>query len=186
MTPIFLSQSRFALVDDADYDALIVMGRWHANASGYAILYIQDSDSKRQIRYLHRMVMARVLGHAVGEMQVDHINADRLDCRRKNLRLASASQNQAAKASQANSSSGQKGVTLRSGKYDVRLRFYHHRLHLGRYADFELAVAVYGYAHRLLWQEFTSEEQGSVVLSEAVQATIHERIAHTLKEASPL
>ena len=163
------------------------MGKWHCNSSGYAILYTRDSEGKRRVLYLHRVILERVLGHKLGHMQADHRNTDRLDNTRGNLRLCTPSENQAAKGSQINSTSGQKGVTLRSGKYDVRLRYYHHRLHLGRYVDFDLAVAVYGYAHRLLWEEFSSESPSNVPLASAIQDKIDKQIGLVLnRNSSPV
>ena len=187
MHTIHLTPTRFTQVDDYDYDTLIAMGQWHANSSGYAVLYTHDPDGKRRVLYLHRVIMQLVTGNPVGRMQVDHINADRLDNRRDNLRLATPSENQAFKRSQINSHSGHKGITLRDGKYDVRLRYYHHRLHLGRYPDedFDLAVAVYGYVHRILWGEFTSEGQGDVKLPTAIQDKLDIQIAAVLKVVSP-
>ena len=195
MKQIPLTRGQFSLVDDCDYDAVLAVGKWSVTKSGYAVNYWKDSNGKRHTLYLHRFIYTRILGHAIPKgLQIDHVDgatlgkAARLQNQRSSLRLANRSQNQAAKGSQINSTSGHKGITWRSGKFDVRIRYYHHRLHLGRYpdCDFDLAVAVYGYVHRILWGEFTTEVQGDVQLSSAIQDKLDKQIASVLQAVSRL
>lgn len=189
MKRIPLSQGYFALVDDEDAEFLST--RIWIMCGGYAVNNYVNEDGKRCRRWMHREIAENILGEKIPNgIQIDHVNsiaqgeAARLDNRRENLRLATRSQNQANKNSQMNSKSGHKGVTLRNGKFDVRLRYYHHRLNAGRYTNFDLAVAAYGYAHRILWREFTSEGQGTIPLPAAIQAKIDQQIVAFLKKVS--
>lgn len=185
MPQIPLTKDQFSLVDDIDYDAVLAVGKW-CYRSGYAVHYWKDANGVRHTLYLHRFIYARILDHAIpAGLQIDHCSARekgqlaRLDNQRSNLRLATRSQNQAAKKAQVNTRS-HKGCTLRQGKFDVRMRYHWHRLHLGHYADFDVAVAVYAYAHRLLWKDFTSENPLDAPLPEAILDKVHDRIARLI------
>src|SRR5690349_18044755 len=109
MRTISLSKGFSAVIDDADYAAVTAIGNW-CYESGYAVHYFVNEEGKRKRIWMHRLIMQRVLNHCIPpRMQVDHINANRLDNQRSNLRLATRSENQAAKGVQINSSSGYKG-----------------------------------------------------------------------------
>ncbi|MBI5668028.1 MAG: HNH endonuclease [Chloroflexi bacterium] len=171
-----LTKGQFAIVDECDCDALISIGNWCYSSSGYAVHYQTDENGKRKTLFMHRVIMQRKLGHPLpASYQVDHIsgaiqgNRARLDNRRSNLRLATHSQNQAAKGSQKNSTSGHKGINFRQGKWDVRLRYKRQRINLGRHDDFEKAKMVYRCAHHLLWGEFSTEQNVENVPSEIEQ-----------------
>lgn len=83
---IQLSKGGVALVDDADYER-IARHRWHRSAFGYAVRFVTE-DGKPRVVWMHREVM-----HAPRGLEVDHINRDRLDNRRSNLRLATHAEN---------------------------------------------------------------------------------------------
>jgi len=175
MKLIPLRKGYSACIDDIDHAAVTAIGNW-CYADGYAVHYFVDEESRRKRLWLHRIIMQRVLGHPIpAGYQVDHINANRLDNQRSNLRLATRSENQAAKGIQVNSSSGFKGVTWRKGKYEVRLRHYHQRLYLGRYEAIEQAHAVYAFAHIALWGEFSSEYD-SARLGPDLEAELSEKL----------
>ncbi len=168
MKSIFLPPNHFALVDDEDFEAAKAVGNWTysggaGNSGGYACHWYTDSSGKRRRLWLHRFIAERMFGLIPKGIQIDHISGGqigkkaRLDNRRENLRLANRSSQQANKGPQINSSSGCKGINFRLGKYDVRLRYYGRRLCLGRYNDLYTAMTVYGFAHRLLWSEFSTE-----------------------------
>lgn len=75
-----------AIVSDDDY-ASLSHHTWHLIAGGYAGR-TGTINGRRIVIYMHR----QILGFPVGQ-DVDHINGDRLDNRRENLRAASRSQN---------------------------------------------------------------------------------------------
>ena len=85
MKKIPLTQGKFALVDDEDYNAVVSKGRWSAQkVSGGRNYYAQRQGGLM----MHRLIM-----DAPKDMVVDHINGDGLDNRRENLRLATRQQN---------------------------------------------------------------------------------------------
>jgi hypothetical protein len=161
MPRIPLTKGQSALIDEIDRPALLAIGSWCCNASGYAVHYYTDANDKRKMLNMHRLVMERILGTPIPyDLQVDHISREtagilaRLDNRRANLRLATRSQNQANKGRQANNSSDYKGVSFNHGKWEARIRYAGRRLHLGRFEDPLLAAMMYDAATRLLNQEF--------------------------------
>jgi hypothetical protein len=87
---IQLTRGAVALVDDADYEwlsawnwRLITTPKLYAGRSG------PRSASKRETILMHRLIAAAPAGY-----DVDHINGDRLDNRRANLRICLHAENQ--------------------------------------------------------------------------------------------
>ena len=161
MQTIFLPPKYFALVDDEDFEAINAIGSW-TYSGGYAAHWYTDASGRRHRQWLHRTVMERMLGHAIpAGYEVDHLQGSlgkkaRLDCRRNAIRLASKAQNQANKGPQINTKVS-KGINLRANRFEVRIRHYGQRLYLGRYNTLLTALTVYGFAHRHIWGEFTTE-----------------------------
>ena len=86
-TKIPLSKSKFALVDQRDVNNLLAMGKWTLHSEGYA--YRWDRSSKpNKCLLMHRVIMDTPKG-----MDTDHINGNKLDNRRHNLRIVSRSAN---------------------------------------------------------------------------------------------
>ena len=155
MPQIPLTKGQFALVDDCDYQALIALGKWCLSNSGYAVHYFVDATGKRKMLYMHRVVMQQTLGQPIlPGLQVDHINLNRLDNRRENLRLATRSQNQANKGVQTNNSSHYKGVNGNGGRWEARIRFQGKRFFLGKYDDPRIAALIYDAASRHFYRDF--------------------------------
>lgn len=104
------------IVDDHDYETLVVF-KWYL-VSGYAarVLIV---DGKRKWELMHRMIT-----EVSKDKDIDHINSQKLDNQRHNLRLATRSQNMANKPQHKDNSTGFKGVErLPSGNYRARFRF---------------------------------------------------------------
>jgi hypothetical protein len=148
MKAIPLTRGARAYVDDKDYDRLVTIGSWCLSFYGYAIHY-RIHNGRRQVILMHRVIMS-----APPHLQVDHINRNKVDNQRENLRFATRSQNQANKGIQKNNTSHYKGVVWNRGKWVVRIRYQGARLYLGRYADPIIAAQVYDGMSRELNREF--------------------------------
>lgn len=111
--------------------------------------YVQIRIGKKYV-YLHR----EILNNPASE--VDHINGNKLDNRKINLREATRSQNEANKQAYRNNTSGAKGVIKdkRTGKYIARIRHNNKSHHIGCYTTLELAVAAYNKKAKELFGEF--------------------------------
>lgn len=94
------------LVDDGDFYAALEW-RWHINSSGYAIRLHPNDGPDREVVFLHRAIMGLAKGDAG---VVDHINGDRLDNRRANLRVVTAAANAQNRRSRSGSTSEFRGV----------------------------------------------------------------------------
>ena len=109
MKRIPLTQGKFALVDDEDYEDLFRY-KWQAHCA-YNTFYAQrriQVNKKQSIEFMHR----RVLGLKPGDGKcTDHIDRNGLNNQRRNLRIATASQNNYNQTKQHNNTSGFKGVS---------------------------------------------------------------------------
>src|ERR1044071_1696611 len=81
MKLIPLTQSKFALVDDSDFER-IRQYKWYYN-DGYAITYHKG----KRIR-MHRLIM-----NAPDGVDVDHRDTNKLNNQKSNLRLCTTTQN---------------------------------------------------------------------------------------------
>lgn len=83
-----LTQGKFTTVDDADF-AWISQWKWCFN-NRYAIRFtkIGTPEGQKRIIYLHRLII-----NTPPKMLTDHINGDKLDNRRINLRVCTHAQN---------------------------------------------------------------------------------------------
>lgn len=78
-----LSRGAFAVVDEDDYEWLTGMGEWHLSDTGYAVRRTPAGTVR-----MHRLVAG-----TPEELITDHLNGNRLDNRRSNLRTVNNSQN---------------------------------------------------------------------------------------------
>jgi len=90
---------------------------------------------------LHLLVW---IWHGNAPAKVDHENTKRHDNRIENLRLATRSQNMCNRRRPVNNTSGVKNVIWKKDKqkYRVRIGVNGKRMHIGDFADFELAELV--------------------------------------------
>lgn len=110
MKTIPLTRGLVAIVDDDDYESLSRL-KWCACGRAqneYAVRAITCKGVKNlsRIQFMHRAIMNPPL-----DMQVDHINGNKLDNRRTNLRLCTPAENSRNQARPKNNTSGFKGVS---------------------------------------------------------------------------
>lgn len=147
-----LGRGIFVLVDDCDFD-FIRQWSWNICPKGYAIR--TDRTNGKTTVYMHKSI-AEIAGISIKGLQVDHIDGDKLDNRRSNLRPATNQQNQANVGPQSNNTSGYKGVHFHksSGKYVARIGVSYKRIQLGSYATAEEASKAYQDASLKYFGEF--------------------------------
>ncbi len=145
-----------ALVDDED--AHLAARPWHVTDKGYVACSprVGEPDLSRR---LHRIVMN--MGKD-DDREVDHVNGDRLDCRRSNLRHATRAMNGQNVASHTGSTSPLRGVSWNAEKGRWRATGFvaGRQHHLGYFTDEEKAGAVAA-AWRLANMPFTNEDRKS-------------------------
>jgi HNH endonuclease len=85
---IYLSKGAVALVDEEDFLRVSHLN-WFLSPQGYAYRTSpRDANGKRSSILLHRLLLDFPAG-----LEVDHINGNRLDNRRENLRVVTSQQN---------------------------------------------------------------------------------------------
>lgn len=97
-----LSQGKFAKVDAEDYERLIAW-KW-TYSEGYAYR-LKTINKKSKKIWLHRFINETPDGK-----YTDHINGDRLDCRKINLRTCSYAENNRNARTRKDNKSGYRGV----------------------------------------------------------------------------
>lgn len=125
MKEIPLTKGAVALVDDEDYDELIKF-KWHVNAFGYAVR--KPHSGKGKSFYMHREVMK-----TPDDMSTDHIDGNKLNNRKINLRICSTSQNMGNRGKQKNNTSGYKGVfwSEKAGRWRAQITYKKKAIHIG-------------------------------------------------------
>lgn len=106
MQEISLSKGKFALVDDEDFER-VVQFKWTFTAPGYAYRQTYHKGVRERF-YMHRFIMDAKTHNEV----VDHINGNRLDNRKSNLRVCTHKENTQNSKLQSNNTSGYKGVSF--------------------------------------------------------------------------
>lgn len=120
-----ITQGEWAIVDAEDFDKLSAYS-WHVTSCGYA-MRVERIDKKRGNNVLmHRQIMNCPSGKVV-----DHINRNRLDNRRENLRICSYSEN--ARNRSASTVSGYVGVSKAFDRYISSIRVNERNVTLGRW-----------------------------------------------------
>lgn len=138
MAELPLTNGGFTLVDDDDF-AILAKYKWKRSNHGYAIhRYCRETSAKTML--LHRMITC-----PPKDMQVDHINGNKLDNRRENLRLATAAQNARNSKLSRSNKTGFKGTRFlaRTGRFSAQIRIAGTTKHLGYFDTAEEAHAAY-------------------------------------------
>lgn len=135
-------------VDDAD-SGLVEPFLWRQHAAGY----VYRAKPGGGMILLHRDLCGLTPGDG---LEVDHINGDRLDNRRANLRVVTRSEN--AQNLAAKGTSPHRGVFPRRGKWYAQVRANGRRHYLGTF-DTELEAAAVVSAFRSEHMPFTNEQR---------------------------
>ena len=149
MQQIELTQGMFALVDNEDFDE-INQYNW-CFAQGYAMRKVTISGKQKTL-YMHRLIT-----NCPADMDVDHINHDKLDNQKSNLRVCSNSENRRnQKVRTYAKSSVYKGVCFdkQHGKWRAEIGLNNKLKYLGLFTNETDAAIAYNVAAIELFGEF--------------------------------
>ncbi len=158
MKEVQLTKGRVALVDDEDFEWLNQFNwcfqggyatRWKSKKRG------EDTGSKNFC--MHREIMN------LGDLQetgkeVDHINGNKLDNQRNNLRIATRAENAKNLKSQNNPISGYRGVYQSGNKWHARIYIDGLQKYLGSFKNPQSAFIAYEEEARKSYGEFRRVE----------------------------
>jgi hypothetical protein len=125
-----LTKGAEAIIDIDDLEKVIEGNWWHLSKAGYAAKH-EMVDGKSTMIYMHRLV----IGAKKGEV-VDHVNGDKLDNRRNNLRIVTQHQN-CYNSKPKGSTSKYKGVYFcnKRKRYYARIKKHGKQRSLGGYSN---------------------------------------------------
>lgn len=147
MKEIPLTKGKVALVDDEDYDWLS-QWNWHYMSNGYAARSVRHGKNKTFI------LMHRQIAETPDGLQTDHINGEKLDNRRGNLRVCTASENRWNMKLGSRNKTGYKGVYKRLRRYVVMIAGDNGNRYIGTFATPEEAALAYDEAAREKFGKF--------------------------------
>ena len=139
MKVIRVSPNHYSTVDDS-YFPILSQYTWRYN-KGYAETTVDGKTTG-----MHRLVMDAKQGAVV-----DHINHNKLDNRKSNLRVVTVQANGLNRWGNKNNSSGHRGVyQLPNGKYFAQIKVNGKDFSLGTYSTKEEASTAYLEAHETM------------------------------------
>lgn len=150
MREIVLSKGKVAFVDNDDYERLSEF-KWCYN--NYAIRTVHKGKTAKRI-IMHRSILG--LDNAPEFTYVDHINGNKLDNRKVNLRIANHTTNGQNRKNSVKNTTGFKGVhfVARLGKFYATLRIDRKKTYLGAFLCPRRAAIAYNRAAIKYYGEF--------------------------------
>lgn len=138
MIEVELTRGLVALISSEDQER-VLQYKWYAHASSKGRFYAARKDSEGKMLYMHRFIMEAPTGTVI-----DHINGNRLDNRRSNLRITNHSLNALNRVREAS------GVTYfaRTGRWRAAIRVEGRDISLGIYDTKEQAQRVVSLARK--------------------------------------
>jgi hypothetical protein len=140
---IKLSQGKFALIDDQDFD-LVNQFKWHLSSHGYAITEL----GRGIFIYMYKLINKTPNG-----FETDHINRNKLDNRKENLRSVNKVINARNRGENKNNTSGYKGVSWDRNikKWAVYLWKNYKKINLGYFDDLQKACEARKIGEKIHW-----------------------------------
>lgn len=137
------------LMDDENYDWLNEYN-WYLDKDKYAITNV-IINNKKTTKKMHRLIMDEPKN-----MQIDHIDNNKLNNQKHNLRIVNAQQNQMNRVSNKNSSSIYKGVSYakRYKKWQSRIIFDRKTIFLGYFINEKDAAIAYNKMAEKIFKEY--------------------------------
>jgi len=156
MKTINLGKGNVAYVDNEDYEKLLKF-KWRLSKecnTCYAVCNYSTGDGKQHTLRMHREIMKHPKG-----FEIDHINHNGLDNRKKNLRICTRSQNaRNRRGINKNNESGLLGVSWDSShnKWKAQIQINNKRTHLGYFDNKEDASKIFNKKSKEIYGDFAT------------------------------
>lgn len=127
----------YALIDASDAEWA---NQWYWSLNRYYAARLGGPTGKRRVIYLHRELLGLTHGDGI---EGDHINRDKLDCRRSNLRKITHQGNMQNMPVKGTTRSGRRGVYRASGRHNrwvAQITVDGKAVHIGRYDSIDEAA----------------------------------------------
>lgn len=128
---IKITQGKTVMLSDDDFNELSKYKWAYSASTGYAVRKGRKSKQEPRTVHMHRVILG-----AKSTEQVDHINGNKLDNRRSNLRIASIQKNSFnRKKPKVQCTSKYKGVLKRKNatKWEARIKINNKAIYLGTF-----------------------------------------------------
>lgn len=162
---LYIGRAKFLF--DLEDLPLIENRSWYVDKDGYLVSCYYYAGTRRFVRF-HRIVM-----EAQAQEFVDHINKNRADNRKKNLRRCNRSENDRNRGLYSTNTSGVAGVFFdkKRGKWVANITYNSKKINLGRFVSKDDAIIARLRKEIELFKEFAPQrklweslkEQGLVV-----------------------
>ncbi len=155
MKQISLTQGKYTLVNDADFDWLN-QWKWCANEKAgdfYAVRNSRRGEGKKRTIFMHRQILGLEYKN---KQEGDHRNHNTLDNRRTNIRICTRKENAMNRGANCNSTSQFKGVcwVKKVKKWEAKIEINKITKHLGYFLNEIFAANIYDQAAKKYFGEF--------------------------------
>ena len=130
MKKIKLTKGKYALVDDDMFEYLNQF-KWYYNSTGYAVRTVKGK----------KVLMHRIINNTPSSFETDHINRNKLDNRRKNLRTVTQGENNFNRDLYRSNKSGYRGIFWEKSRkcWEASIVINSKKIHLGRFKVLKVA-----------------------------------------------
>lgn len=129
MKTIPVHNTKDVVIVDDDIFEKVKNYRWTSSTGGYVKRTVKTEKGWRNLK-IHHVVLPVKDGFVV-----DHINFNKLDNRRENLRYLTNSENSYRKPFYKNNTSGYKGVIKRKNRWIAQIKYKNKQIHLGSFIN---------------------------------------------------
>ena len=173
-----LSNGDEFLIDEEDISRVGSLF-WHMSSDGYIVT--SGLYGKTQYK-LHNFIFGGRYGN---DIVIDHINRDKTDCRKSNLRYVNNQQNGMNQSRKKNSYSGFKGVTYVKSKRQYRARIWLNGIcvYLGSAHNPVIAAQMYNVAAKILFRQYAGDLNDVPLPSREIIESVKARCQSRLEEA---
>lgn len=141
------------LVDEEDFERFSHL-KWNLNTHGYAVTNTYDPETKKRKRSgLHRLITNCPEG-----LTVDHINRDKLDNRKENLRICTKTDNNRNRSKRCDSKNKYRGYAFhnKNKNFIAQISVNGKNIHLGCFKTEEEAAMAYNEAAYIYFGKFAN------------------------------